>query len=398
MRRVTARARSYVVYGSIPWETSWLTDQNLATALGRRARVLYIEPAITPLTPFRYGPRSNTAQGLRTLLRRRPRRVGATVHAFRPLALPPREHPRARAMSAPLVRAQVRNVVRRLGLERPVAIAASRSMIPLADAADEIFRIFLVKDWIQAGGSLLGRDPAEMALERDAMCAFADLICATSPELQRALASRGFQSALLPHGFHADLAERYDSAALPPEYESLPRPLLGYAGRIDGRLDFSVLERLADRFASGSLLLIGPRSPRLAGSELASLGERANVHLVGERSRDDLPAYLTHLDCGLMPYRETEWLRYASPLKLWDYLYAGPPIVASGCPALEQYPLPLVRLVRPQTFVTAVEEAISTGDAGRDERRAVALANSWDSRADELEALIARALGATDGR
>lgn len=389
-------ALDYVVYGSVPWDRAWLTERNLAHALGRRSRVLYVEPPVTPLMPLRHGLSAWTWPTLRSLARRRPRRVGR-VHVYRPVVLPPRTSSAARALSAPLLAQQVRRAAGRVGLSRPVVIAAQ--YVPGAvGALDERFRVYLVKDWIAAGSSLLSRPEHVLAAERDEMCRTADLVCAISPALNQSLARIGVESVLLRHGFHADLAGRYEDP-VPHELERLPRPLLGYTGSINGRLDFELLAQLADRFVDGSLTLIGEVSGRSDRARLEPLLRRPNVHLLGHKARAELPAYVAALDCALLPYADTEWVRHQSPLKLWDYLYAGAPIVGSGCLALRDFPPPLARFATSAAeFVRFVEEELADGAAGRDARRAFALRNGWDSRADELERLIVAQLGGAADR
>jgi teichuronic acid biosynthesis glycosyltransferase TuaH len=386
------KADSYVIFGTSAWDAPWLTEQNLAHALSRRARVMYVEPPLTPMTPLRYGLRPESRAQARMLLRRRPRRAHG-VEVFQPLVLPPRSHAAARRVSAPLLRRQVAWAAERAGLDFPVVVSAHAT--PGAfDAVPSRCRVYLVKDWIEAGGELLGRPAEVLARERDAMCEAADVVCAISAELQRTLSGRGVDVRLLRHGFQSDLAATYDSAPPPAEYQDLPRPLIGYAGRIDGRLDFDALAAVADRFRDGTLALIGPISPRLARGSLDALATRPNVRLLDAVGREALPAYLAHLDCSLMPYREGEWARHGSPLKLWDYLYAGPPIVGSGYTVLREYPPPLVRFASgAEAFATEVGLGLESPEVGRQERRATALANSWDARAEELER-IAHALAA----
>lgn len=378
-------ATGYVVYGTAPWSSPWLTEQNLANALSGSRRVLYVEPAVSLLSPFRYGASAAAVRKLAKLARPR-LRVEDGVHVLTPLTLPPAEHPRAQALSRPLLRAQVRRAARHARLDRPVALAG-RAVLPLLGAANERALVYLVKDLTEAGGALLGKDPVLIANQMEAMCARADLVVTVTVALQETLARRGVESELLPHGFHTELAPLYDSAPPPREYAELPAPRIGYAGRIDARLDFEALERLADRYRSGSLILIGPVSPRLPAEELEPLARRPNVHLIGERDRDALPAYLRHLDCCLMPYRDSEWLRHGSPLKLWDYLYAGPPVAGCGCRALAEYPL-LEFADSGADLPTLVDRAMRAGDGGRAERKAFALANSWSHRAAALERLL----------
>jgi glycosyltransferase involved in cell wall biosynthesis len=262
----------------------------------------------------------------------------------------------------------------------------------LVGAAQERLSIYLVKDWVYDDADLLGRSPADLRHERDEICSKVDLVLAISPSLKTSLAGVGIAAGVLRHGFHADLVGAYDSP-VPTEYATLAQPRIVFAGRIDARLDIDKLVRLARRLPDASIVLIGPVSPRMPADDLAALRGQANVHLIGARRRSALPSYLAHADCLLIPYRDTVWARHGSPLKLWDYLYAGPPIVGSGYSVLSEY-LPMVSYANDdERFVAQVADAIANGAGGAAERRAFALANSWDERSHELESMAGEAIG-----
>jgi teichuronic acid biosynthesis glycosyltransferase TuaH len=389
---MSERARSYVIYGSSVWDGSWQAEHNLAHALAARHQVLYVDPVVSPLTPFRYGLRAETAHRCLEVIDRRTRDRGR-LNVFAPLVIPPIHHPRTKAWSAPLVRRQVGSAVRRLGLERPVVIAW-RLLPMLAGVAGESLRIAVVMDHPSAGAALLGRDPAELEAETTALCASADRICTTSHPTHELMAERGWETELVPFGFAADLAPIYDAVQPPPEYAALPRPLLGYTGGVDDRLDYELIVALADRFAAGSLVFVGPISPRLTVEARRALESRPNIHLLGLRPRDRLPAYVRHLDLGLLPYADSLWTRHGSPVKLWEYLYAGVPIVATGVAEVRRYGPPLLGYAETHEQALAMAQAaLVEPSAGREQRRAFALANSWDVRAVQIDALVDRALG-----
>jgi teichuronic acid biosynthesis glycosyltransferase TuaH len=383
--------RSYVLYAPTAWESLRQPAHNLAEALAERHDVLYVDPPLSPLTPIRYGLRPRTWPQLRAVLNRRLRPSGR-VRVFGPLVLPPIEHPRARALSLFLLRAQIRGAVARARLERPVVLAW-RGLPELTGSAGESLRVAVVMDHPAAGAALLGRDAAELETEALALCQAAELVCTTSHPMRELLAERGWDSELVPFGFPEDLAGAFDEAQEPPEYAALPRPLLGYAGSIDDRLDFELIVRLADRFAGGSLVFVGAVSPRLSPPARAALGSRTNIHVLGLRSRAQLPAYIRYLDLALLPYEDTLFTRHQSPMKVWEYLYAGPPIVGTGSAELRRYPPPLVHYAETPDGVPAlIERALADPAAGREERRRFALENTWTQRAHQLDALIARRL------
>jgi teichuronic acid biosynthesis glycosyltransferase TuaH len=383
--------RSYVIYGSSVWDGSWQAEHNIANALAARHPVLYIDPAVSPLTPFRYGIKPETLRRCRDVANRTVCDRGR-LKVFAPLVLPPIHHPRARAWSLPLVRMQVRRAVRQLRFTDPVVLAW-RLLPALEGVAGELLRVGVVMDHPSAGASLMGRDPAELEAETSALCASADEICTTSRPTHALLAERGQSSELVPFGFAADLAPAFDCAAEPREYATLPRPLLGYTGGVDDRLDYDLIVRLADRFAHGSLVFVGPVSPRLTTQAREALASRSNIHLFGLRPRDELPAYVRHVDLALLPYADSLWTRHQSPVKLWEYLYAGPPILATGCAELCRYQPPLLSYAEgPEEALAVAECLLANPSAGRDARRSFALANTWDDRAAQIDALVDRSL------
>ena len=373
-----------VVIGTAPWSAPWLTEQNLAFALAARHPVLYVEPP--QITPRRTG-----SDGLRRL--RRERVHGREVIVFRPVVLPLRSRERSAKLSAPLYRSQVRGVVSRLGFQGALMLAGD-ARPGIVGAAGERVSSYIVKDWLYDDGSLLGRPVAELIRERDDICGRVDVVLAISASLQESLAGAGIHARLLRHGFHADLAAAYEHRP-PPEYDQIPGPRLVFAGRVDGRLDVGKLRAVADRVPGASIVIIGPTSPRMSSSDLELLTSAPNIHLLGARARDALPPYLAHADCLLIPYRDTVWAHHGSPLKLWDYLYAGPPIVGSGYTVLADYADFVGFSNDDDDFVAHVNAALGDGrDAGCAQRRRFALQNTWDVRSVELESILSAAADA----
>ncbi len=383
--------RSYVIYAPTSWDGSRQLTHNLADALAARHQVLYVDPPLSPLGPFRYGLGASTLPRLRGLVQRRVRTVGR-LKVFTPLALPPVRHPRMRALSLPLLQAQISRAVTNAGLNRPVVLAA-HWLPELAGTARESLRVGLIVDHPSAGSSLMGIDPAEAEAEKSALYRATDMRLTTSRALSELLAEQGWTAEFVPAGFDTNLAATFDRAAEPPEYEALPRPLLGYTGSIDDRLDFKLILEFADRFSHGSLVFVGSMSPRLSGQARAALAARTNIHLLGTRAQTQLPAYVRFLDVALMPYRDSEFTRYQSPIKVWEYLYAGPPIVGTGSVALRGYPPPLVYYAENDDEALAmVDRALADPQAGREERRRFALANTWEDRARQIDEMVDRRL------
>jgi len=386
------RGGPWVFYGGVPWDTPWLNDQQLPHALASDDRVLVVEPPRSPLSGLRAGPGARRRGDADLIMRPRLRRGEGGVDVLTTVALPKVGSARSQRLSARIVRAQVRWAMRRVGMTSAVAAVGMGPQARLyKGAARERIFVAFVSDWLEAGGDLLHQDRADLAAASRALWEAADLLCVTSRPLQEALASRGFRSCLIPHGFDDSVAPSYDAAAPPSEYAGAGTPIMVVAGRLNRRLDVALLDALASRFAGGTLFLVGPLRPRDSTPELDRLLERPNVVHVPARSREALPAYLSFADVLLVPYVADEWSRYSSPMKVWDYLYAGAPIVGQGCP-------PLVELGEPIAFHGstaaevggAIERALGMDDARglAARRRRLARENTWRVRAAQLRRVV----------
>jgi glycosyltransferase involved in cell wall biosynthesis len=108
-----------------------------------------------------------------------------------------------------------------------------------------------------------------------------------------------------------------------------------------------------------------------------------------------LPAVVASFDVGLIPYEENEYTRSCFPLKLFEYLAAGKPVVASGLPELEGMEPDVVVASGATAFRAAVDAATHNGSAEDVARRqAIAAANTWESRTSRLLSLVAQELDA----
>jgi len=383
----------WVFYGSVPWDTPWLNDQQLAHAIAAETPVLYVEPLRSPVSDLRGARRPAGAQR-RILLPGLRRREGG-VHVLTVVGLPRVRSERMQRLSAPLARAQIRWAIRRLRLG---PVAASVGMTPqsrrLKGAARERVFVAFVSDWLEAGADLLGLDREDIVKATAGLWRAADVLCVTSRALEDELRARGFDPQLLPHGFDDTLAPAFDAAPVPDVYETAGSPVMVMSGRLNRRVDVALLGTLADRFENGTVFLVGPVATGDRDPGLERLLERRNVVHVPTQGRDQLPGYLRNADVLLIAYVPDDWIRFSYPMKVWDYLYAGTPMVGYACPALADFPEPIAYNGESHDETcAAVERALAAPDATGvvAQRRELALSNSWRDRAARLRELVAAA-------
>jgi glycosyltransferase involved in cell wall biosynthesis len=183
-----------------------------------------------------------------------------------------------------------------------------------------------------------------------------------------------------------------DGTIAAPELSSLARPVLGFVGSLTkGKVDFPLLTELATRNPSWSFVLVGPERAD-AGAELAGLRALENVTWVGPKAQSDLPRYVAAFDVALIPYRTTAYTKNCFPLKLYEYLAAGKPVVASGLPELLGMEPDVVVADNADAFEAAVHAGLKAS-TGRDVARRAAAAdqNTWDLKTARLLEIVGAA-------
>jgi glycosyltransferase involved in cell wall biosynthesis len=235
--------------------------------------------------------------------------------------------------------------------------------------------------------------PAVVKQYDDELTRRADLVITTSENLRRS------RQSLNPHTYtvvNAADVETFNQALdpelpIPADLAAIPAPRVGVVGLHDSRLDVDALETLAQADASWHIVLIGP--VKSGQVDETRLRRYPNIHLLGEKPRAELPGYLKGLAVALIPYKANELTRNIFPLKLFEYLAAGVPVVVGGLPELRQLEGMIGVADGPQDYPALVRRAIvEDGAEKRAARVALAAENTWDHRAREISALVEEAL------
>jgi glycosyltransferase involved in cell wall biosynthesis len=185
------------------------------------------------------------------------------------------------------------------------------------------------------------------ALERQAVRESELTVCVSklrADELREAVPEASDRIRHLPHGSPTrSLGEHpwQRPAPAPADIASLPRPLLGYVGTLEDRVDWALLTRLSEAIPQASIVVIGKRGPQRRGAWQADCQRflaRPNVHALGWRSQESIHEYNRAFDVCLIPYRgDHPFNRVCSPTKIMDYMGTGRPIVSTALPECQLY-------------------------------------------------------------
>ncbi len=219
----------------------------------------------------------------------------------------------------------------------------------------------------------------------------ADLVFAGGPSLYEARRSRHADLHLFPSGVEeAHFARALEEdLPLPSEVRELSRPIIGFFGVIDERMDLGLLERIAAAQPDWQLVLVGP----VMKIEDSTLPRLPNIHYTGQQDYRQLPAYLKAFDVAILPFALDESTRFISPTKTLEYMAAHKPIVSTPLPDVISLYGSVVRIAEsPDQFIGEIQAALDERPQEREERmhreRDLLHQHSWDQIAAEMQALI----------
>jgi UDP-galactopyranose mutase len=180
----------------------------------------------------------------------------------------------------------------------------------------------------------------------------------------------------------------------PADQEELPRPRLGFYGVIDERFDIELLDRIAEMRPDWSFVMVGP----VVKIDPADLPKRPNIHYLGGKKYEQLPAYLSGWDVALMPFAMNESTQFISPTKTPEYLAGGKPVVSSPIKDVVRHYGQLEGVGIASTadeFVAQCERMLKLGRNGDwlAEADLLLSATSWSTTQARMAALIGELLG-----
>ena len=186
----------------------------------------------------------------------------------------------------------------------------------------------------------------------------------------------------------------------PADQEDLPKPRLGFYGVIDERFDTELLDKIAQMRPNWSFVMVGP----VVKISPEDLPKRPNIHYLGGKTYEQLPAYLSGWDVALMPFAMNESTQFISPTKTPEYLAGGAPVVSTPIKDVVRHygQLEGVKFAStPEEFVAACEEALELSRNPEGgwlaEADLMLSATSWDTTQARMAGLVEELLGTRVG-
>jgi len=380
--------RDIVCVGFADWDTELRTNQHhLMSRLGRDNRVLFVEslglrqPGLSSRDLSRIVRR--VVRGLKP-----PREVDG-VYVLSPLVIPLHRYAFVRAINRHLLPFLVRRALKRLDMSSPILWA----YVPQAEVlVDPLRPSTIVYHCVDDMAAQKGIDGPSFRAAEERFVAASDLVFASSAPLAERLSKLSNNVVAMTNVADTQrFATALEDGPVDPAVASLPSPRIVFTGAIvRTKLDLDLLIALARARPGWSFALVGPVGPGDPSTNVSALAREPNLHLLGKRRYEELPDVLRGADAALIPYDINELTASIFPMKVYEYLAAGLPVVATPLPSLEGVE-GIVTAADADATVAALEELLeSDGPEARSGRSKLAERHSWESRLDEIaEALEA---------
>lgn len=379
-----------IICFSNDWNQDPLSKHHIMSRLAKENRVLWINSI---------GMRNPTATGkdlakafnkVQSYFQNRLETIDENFWALSPMVLPFHGNRLANRINRKLLIRQVRHYQKKLGLKNPILWTFLPNAVGVFGQMGEKLSVYYITDDFT---KFTGHPTEAIArMERD-LIGKADVLIASSRHLAD-IKGNGKKIHFVSHGVnhrHFGRALEITPEEYPADVKNIKKPIIGFYGEINDWLDLKMIHKAAGLKPEWSFVLLGRVA--VEAGDIGYLSRRPNIHLLGQKKFDELPAYCAAFDVGLIPMKLNDLTVCVHPLKLKEYLAAGLPVVSARLPEVQAYADVVEFADTAEELVVAVTKLLA-GDRAKlkyDLSQRVA-AESWDSKVVEISMIIERAL------
>ena len=366
------------------WHEDPTSNHHVLRELARTRRVLWLNSLATRTPSLASGRDLGKIKRKLAEFARGPVNVENDLWVTTPLVLPLPGSAIARAINRQILGATIRALRLRLGIKQfELWTFLPNTADYIGTLGEQLAVYYCVDEWSMF--SYLDRAQTVAAERR--VLERVDAVFAINHALADAKRAVNRQTFVSPHGVdHAMFARALEPAvAVPADLEALPHPRIGFYGTLRDWVDFELIAHIARARPTWSIALIGQ-----ALGDLSALNGIPNVHLLGQKRHDELPAYCKGFDAGMIPYRIDERMEFVNPLKLREYLSAGLPVVSTPVPEVVRYAHLCRIAATPDDFVAALDASLAEATPAARRARSAAMAQeTWAARVADVARTIA---------
>lgn len=375
-----------IMFATADWdEPYWTNKQHTARALVELGwRVLYVESVGLR------SPRASSRKDWKRLWIRLRKGLGCLIDGaterepnlwvLSPLAVPAAHNYRwIGRLNRILIQAGLRRHIVRHAFSRPLVWTYHPFIFGAIEGIEHGRLLYHCVDDLAA---VPGVDAEPFRRAEDHLLRRCQKVYATAQALAKRCALINPRTEFLPNVVDVEhFGKALAAGAIPEDLARIPEPRLMYHGVLsDFKIDFDLVYEAARVRPDWQWVLIGEEREGQRSEKVVQLKSLPNVHFLGYRPYKMLPDYLRGVQVGLLPSLLNEYTRSMFPMKYFEYLSAGLPVVSTSLDFVNSYNSGLQVADGPIGFVNAIQLQLQRGRFSRDEARSLVANNTWQAR------------------
>lgn len=378
-----------VLLSTADWDNPfWTNKQHVAVEFARRGyKVFYID-SLGLRKP------SMNKKDLRRIFKRLvkalrpPKMVQDNIWVWSPITLPWNNYRCVRTINRAYFKFFLSFWSKIYGFKRPWLWTYNPISTEYIDPADFNKTIYHCVDEIKAQPGM----PIEI-LEREerVLLSKSDIVFVTAPKLKENRIKWNdnihyFSNVADFTHFNRAVVEEFEK---PSELQGMDGPIIGFIGAISSyKVDFSLLSKLAETKPSYNIVIIGLVGEGDPSTNIETLTKHKNIHLLGPKDYAILPIYLKFFDVALLPNHINEYTDNMFPMKFFEYLAAGKPVVSVNLKAIQEFNDVVKIGTTQEEFIECIDQVLAGNVADLNARLNLAQKYTYKSRMDKMLRLI----------
>lgn len=309
-----------------------------------------------------------------------------------PLFLPGRFYmPPFNTFNQFLLRFCLRRLVKRLGFRDFILWIYQHNSHPLIGRLEERLSIYHCLDEFSAGDAW--PKGAVVRAQEESMVSKADVVFTYCQPFYERFRKVHPNVHLIPSA--TDIAHfkkaALDSTPIPEDLAGIATPRIGYVGSFNERSDIGLIAALAKNHPEWQFVFIGLcQSARV--KDFGRVQGLGNIHFLGKRPFESLPGYMKGMNICWLPYLLTEKTRFVQPLKLYDYLASGKPVISTDLPEVRPFSEAVRIIHSAEECENTIEELLALNAQALSRMREIAerlvAPHDWNVRVNQAEAIM----------
>lgn len=382
-----------VCFGPSDW---WGMNPSCTThimqKLAAKNKILYVNPFSSDLLgAVKKGFGRRVVRKLKSIFRllRRPKNH---LYVFSPVFFPFQGYKVIDAINNFFLRLQIKIVCSFLQMSEPLLWIENLRAADLIDSFQPIVTIYHVSDLLVEDEYTANR---EVLYQREEKISQASnvLIC-VSQRLYEAKSAQRNNVFYLPHSVDFELFRKIanNSNNSIKKLANVPKPIAGYYGTLTAHNDIELLRYCATHLRGISFVFAG----QITGGDYGELSKLPNVHFLGKLPYEQIPALCASFDICLLQWKMSKWIRFCSPLKFFEYMASGKPIVSVPIDEIvENYSEVVSVAGTEEEYCKAITWELNNDTNERAHRRIeIAREHSWDNHIEQLSNIINNTIAA----